>query len=242
MGEINGYELSRIWFDWCFENPEKISPNHSALYFFCIEHCNRLGWKKKFGLPTTMAKEAIGIKSYNTYISTFHDLINWGFIELVEKSKNQFSSNIIALSKIDKAPNKALDKALIKHVTKRCESTRQSISSIDKPLTINKEQPFSFYDLELEKNKDNVQWLFAYKSFVNFLKGENELNEPAVKILAVRDQLSFEQFVKVCTSCEKNGIELRDMMNSMLNTPAYLKNKVSLSLTLQNWIGRNAKK
>lgn len=49
---MNGYELSRKWFDWCFENPEKINPNHSAMYFFIIEHCNRLGWKDKFGLPT----------------------------------------------------------------------------------------------------------------------------------------------------------------------------------------------
>ena len=24
---MNGYELSRLWFDFCFENPEKIKPN-----------------------------------------------------------------------------------------------------------------------------------------------------------------------------------------------------------------------
>ena len=138
---MNGYELSRFWFDWCFENPEKIKPNHTALYFFCVEHCNRLGWKHKFGLPTTMAKEAIGIRSYNTYIQTMNDLVDWGFIEMIERSKNQYSSNIIALSNFDKA----LDKALIKHTTKQSESTRQSIDSIDKPLTkepltINQEQ------------------------------------------------------------------------------------------------------
>lgn len=56
-----GYDLSRSWFDWCFINPE--NSNHTALYFF-IEHCNRMGWKERFGLPTTMTK-----KSYwNTFI------------------------------------------------------------------------------------------------------------------------------------------------------------------------------
>jgi hypothetical protein len=40
---MNGYDLSRNFFDWCFENPEKVSPNHSAIYFFAIEHCNRWG-------------------------------------------------------------------------------------------------------------------------------------------------------------------------------------------------------
>lgn len=132
---MNSYELSRNWFDWSFENPEKINPNHSALYFFTIEHCNRLGWKEKFGLPTTMAKESIGIRSYNTYIKTLNDLVDFGFIKLIEKSKNQYSSNIIALSNFNKATDKALDKAMIKHATKQCES----ISSIDKQETINKE-------------------------------------------------------------------------------------------------------
>ena len=132
---MNSYELSRNWFDWSFENPEKINPNHSALYFFTIEHCNRLGWKEKFGLPTTMAKESIGIRSYNTYIKTLNDLVDFGFIKLIEKSKNQYSSNIVALSNFNKATDKALDKAMIKHATKQGES----ISSIDKQETINKE-------------------------------------------------------------------------------------------------------
>lgn len=126
----NIYDLSRNWFDFCFENPDKIKPNHTALYFFCIEHCNRLGWKNKFGLPTTMAKEAIGVHSYNTYIATLNDLVNFGFIKIVQKSKNQYSSNIIELSNFNKALDKALDKAFIKHDTKQSESTEQSIDSI----------------------------------------------------------------------------------------------------------------
>ena len=128
---MNGYELSRNWFDWCFENPEKIKPNHTALYFFAVEHCNRLGWKKKYGMPTTMAMEAIGIKSYNTYINTLNDLVEWGFIEMIQRSKNQYSANIVALSKFDKALDKALDEALIKHASKQSES----IDSIDKQET-----------------------------------------------------------------------------------------------------------
>jgi hypothetical protein len=151
---MNGYELSRKWFDFCFENPEKIKPNHTALYFFCIENCNRLGWKSKFGLPTTMAKEAIGIRSYNTYIQTLNDLIEFGFIEMIEKSKNQYSSNIIALSNFNKALDKALDKALIKHGTKQSESMEQSINSINKQETKNKEQK-TYKQTSLSELKDS---------------------------------------------------------------------------------------
>lgn len=141
---MNSYELSRAFFDWSFENPEKITPTHVAMYFFIIEHCNRLGWKEKFGLPTTMVKEAIGIKNFRTYTNTLNELVEWGFIIMIEKSKNQYSSNIIAIAKNTiarakaptKAPTKALDKALQKHHTKHCKS----IDSIDKQVTINKEQ------------------------------------------------------------------------------------------------------
>jgi len=126
---MNSYELSRNWFNWCFENPEKISPNHTAMYFFIIEHCNRLGWKEKFGLPMEMTKDAIGIKNYRTYSNTLNDLIEWGFIALIQKSKNQYSSNVIAIVKNTKANTKALDKAMQTHSQKQVES----IVCIDKP-------------------------------------------------------------------------------------------------------------
>lgn len=151
---MNSYELSRTWFDWCFENPEKINPNHSALYFFAIEHCNRLAWKSKFGLPTEMAKEAIGIKSYKTYIKTLNDLVDWGFIKMIEKSKNQYSSNIVALVKNDKALDKALDKAISKASKKQVKSN----DSIDKPN--NKETIEQF-------NKENVYRSFLHLSITN---------------------------------------------------------------------------
>lgn len=117
--ELSGYELSKDWFDFCYENPEKINPNHTAMYFFIIEHCNRLGWKEKFGLPMQMTKDAIGIKNYRTFSNTFNDLVEWGFIKLVEKSKNQYSANIVAIVKNAKAHTKALSKAMQKHLQKQ---------------------------------------------------------------------------------------------------------------------------
>lgn len=131
------FKLTRAFWDFSFENPERIKPNHCALYLFIVEHCNRLGWKEKFGLPTTMSKDAIGIRSYNTYINTLNDLVDFGFIIMIEKSKNQYSSNIVALSNNNKTLNKALDKAFINHATKQSESTIQSIDSINKQHTTN---------------------------------------------------------------------------------------------------------
>jgi len=164
---MNGYELSRNFWNFAFDNPEKVRPYHIAIYFFSIEHCNRLGWKKKFGFPTSMVMEATGIKSYNSYKKYFDDIVDWGFFDVIEYSKNQYSSNIIALSLKEKALDKALDKALIKHGTKQSEST----CSIDKQETskqINKEQaPPSLEEVILyfEENgytKDSATKMFEY--------------------------------------------------------------------------------
>ena len=154
---MNSYELYRNFFDWCFENPHKVTPSHVAIYCFSVEHCNRLGWKTNFGLPTTMAMEAVGIKSYNTYIKTFNELVEFGFIKLVEKSKNQYSANIIALSKFNKALDKALDKAMIKHKTKQRESTVQSIDSINKPINNYTNLPINQLTIEEEQQAAKSQ-------------------------------------------------------------------------------------
>jgi hypothetical protein len=187
---MNGYDLSRKWFDWSFENPEKISPNHSALYFFAIEHCNRLGWRKKFGFPTEMAKDAIGIKSYNTYIKTLNDLVDWGFIEMIERSKNQYSSNIIALSNFDKALDKALDKAIVKATEKQSESTSESIDSINKPITINNKTP-------------SVNWEGLL----------NQFNEITGKKSKVVDDKAKKQFLARL----KDGYTKNDIVNAITN-------------------------
>jgi hypothetical protein len=86
---MNIYELSRSWFDFAFKNPHKIQPIHGIIFFFAIEHCNRLGWKSIFGFPTSMVLEATGIKSYSSYKKHFDELVSFGFIKVHEYSKNQ---------------------------------------------------------------------------------------------------------------------------------------------------------
>jgi hypothetical protein len=181
---MNGYELSRNYFDWCFENPEKVSPNHTAIYFFAIEHCNRLGWRKKFGFPTQMAMDAIGIKKHQTYSRYLNDLVDFGFIQMIEKSRNQYSSNIISLINAMPKNGKALDKAIVKHGAKQTEtmgqSTGQSNSSIYKQLTINQEpiKPLNKNDLIFQELIISESWIenTAMQSNLKFTPDEVKLN------------------------------------------------------------------
>jgi hypothetical protein len=179
---MNGYELSRNWFDWSFENPELITPTHTAIYFFAIEHCNRLGWKDKFGFPTQMAMDAIGVRKHQTFTKHFTDLVEWGFIGLVQKSKNQYSANIISLKSAMPKNGKALDKAMIKHGAKQSQSTGQSMDSIDKQET-NKQGTINVSERKLKfaSTLEPFQKLYPKQMLSDFYKYWGELNKSGTK-------------------------------------------------------------
>lgn len=142
---ITGYSLSRNWFNFSHENTLKVRPIHTAVYTWAIEKCNRLGWKQHFGFPTSEAMEVLGIRNKNTYLKALNDLVDWGFIEMVEESKNQWTSCIIAISKNDTAHGTALDTALIQHDTQQSNGTGYGIGSstdtIYKPLNHETSKP-----------------------------------------------------------------------------------------------------
>lgn len=191
--EVNSYQLSRNWFNFCFDNPDIIRPIHTAIYFFAIEHCNRLGWKEKFGFPSQMVMEAIGVKNWKTYSVALNEIVDFGFIKMIEISKNQYSSNIIAIVKNTKAPTKALDKALSRHLLKHSTKHSQSTVSIDKQEeTNNKEQLTSTwrnnFDIYLSELFD---WFEIIKSDSEYLKEQEKFN-PGIDVI-----LSIEKSIKV---------------------------------------------
>lgn len=213
MAEINSYELSRKWFDWSFENPEKISPNHAAIYFFAIEHCNRLGWRNKFGFPTQMVMDAIGIKKHQTYIKYFNDLVEWGFFELVQKSINQYSANIISLISAKPKSGKALDKAIITHAAKQIKSNGQSNSSIDKPYNNITNKP--------------INTIPEFKEFLNYAL------EKKPKVSQIDLKLKYDSWL---TNDWKNGNDkkITNWKAALLNTLPYIKEGLNSDLSIMD--------
>lgn len=94
---MNGYDLSRRWFDFAFENQDKVLPRHGILYFWLIELNNRLGWVENFKIPLDTAGAAIGIARLQTTRETLLDLVSWGFVKMIIKSPNQYIANVISL-------------------------------------------------------------------------------------------------------------------------------------------------
>jgi hypothetical protein len=111
---MNGYNLSRKWFDFAFENQEA-KVQHTAIYLWCVELNNRLGWKESFRLPTSSTMEGLSIGNKNTFLSALKDLESWGFIKIISESKNQNQARIISICRSESEPAQgtALDMALI---------------------------------------------------------------------------------------------------------------------------------
>jgi|DEB0MinimDraft_6_1074348.scaffolds.fasta_scaffold19795_1 hypothetical protein len=147
---MNGYDLSRKFVDWAFENPAKIRPIHYAVFFFAIEHCNRLGWKKEFGFPSYMVMEAIGVKKHSTFSDAMKDLEDWGFLSVVHKAKNQYTANVIALCAMPKKGT-ARGRAREWHGVEQGNGT----VTIDKPIQTTKQ----VNNETTEQARSLVQWL-----------------------------------------------------------------------------------
>jgi hypothetical protein len=195
------YSINRAFWDYAFANPDKIRPNHCAILFFAIEHCNRLGWKDKFGFPTSMAMEATGIKSYSVYKKAFDELVDFGFFDVKQYSRNQYSSNIIALNDSYKAPSKALDKALIKHISKQVQSTLQST------LQSTHQSNCSIYNTNIQDTNIPIATSFSFKNSLIELGVEKSIVEDWI---IVRKEKKFANtktaFSRIKNEIEKSGL------------------------------------
>jgi hypothetical protein len=148
MAELNGYELSKAWFDFAFENQDKVRPAHTSLYCYIVDLWNRLGHSKAFGLPTEVTMAGSSIGNYKTYATALNDLSEFGFINIITRSKNQYTSNTVALVKTSKASTKALTKAVYEPLNEAVaetpyqsttQSTDRSSDGINKPVNLKPE-------------------------------------------------------------------------------------------------------
>lgn len=132
---MNGYNLSRWWFNYSFENKEA-KCQHTAIFLWCIELNNRMGWKSEFGLPTNSTMEGLSIGNKATYLNALKDLHDWGFIEIIKESKNQYQACVIRIcsEKCHYENATPLDSALIQHSTQHSNDIGSSTVPIDKQI------------------------------------------------------------------------------------------------------------
>ncbi len=159
---MNGYDLHRQWFDFAFANQGLVTPTHTAMYAWFVELNNRMGWVNQFNCPASQTMAAIGVKHHSTYKKTFDDLVEFGFVKVIEEAKNQWTACVIALSNFDEAHSEALDKAIARHVTEQpkgtYQGTPQGTCDINKPLNLETFKPLNLKtEAREEENPDEVE-------------------------------------------------------------------------------------
>lgn len=243
---MTGYELSRNWFDWAFENPDLNTPTHTALYMWFIEKWNRCGQKDKISITTSESMEVLAISSRNTFGKVFKDLCEWGFINVITDSKNQYSCKVISLAqkmcKQDESIDKALDKALIKQSIKQDESTLSSTDTINKQsnkVTIEQsnkvykeisKEIFEARILELEKEnqllkekkkKSSSGGGAAKFDFKQALINEGVEESIASDFMLVRKEKKAPStetaFKLILNECERNQFSINEAIKTCIN-------------------------
>ena len=78
-----------------------------------------------------------------------------------------------------------------------------------------------------------------YISLVSYLFGENAIGSPVEHILKLEKQLTFDEYKKLFSASNSKNMTVGELMDSWVNNPKYSKGKVSIYLTLNNWINRS---
>jgi hypothetical protein len=149
---MNGYQLTRQWFDFAYKN-HQVKAQHTALYCWCVELNNRLQWKESFGLPTDEAREYTGIGNRNTFYAALNDLKNWGFIKEIQSSINQSQSRIISLRLSENA------QAAIQAEDKQSTSTDTGSDTIDKQSKHLNNENNNIGKPKAKRKKEKVQFV-----------------------------------------------------------------------------------
>jgi hypothetical protein len=180
---FNGY-----W-DWASNNPNKVNPTSTAIYFYILSVANELHWKESFGLSSTQIMNGVKIATYKTYKKHFDELVDSGLLKVIEPSINQYKSNVIALVKFTKArPKQSIEQGVstnqstthnhktIKNVKEDIDNTAKADKSDFQKWTAlefaedikkhkqnyDKDMLLSFYEYWVEKD-GNGKMLFQFK-------------------------------------------------------------------------------
>ncbi len=190
--------LTSLWFDFSMNNPDKVRPIHTAIYLWQIELNERLKGLSKFASPPIETMCACAINNYKTYKTAFDELVKFGFIEVVQESKNQNQGLIIALVKNTKALTKAKNSVLVKNTKARSKNESVLVKNTKaKEVALVKNTKAVSLNNIISNNTDNT----------NNNINKNNSKELEAKKIAVRmrdgtdlGQMPVEEFLKKITS------------------------------------------
>ncbi len=148
--------------------------------------------------------------------------VRWGKIETTDNQLLISGSDRVAIA------SQSQRKERKEKERKEKEIKKEDILSSKKSLAS------EFWLKEIDKNK-NEKEVSRYETLFNYLK-----KNKADHLFALRDQLSFKEFVGCMEFFQENKIRMHDTIDDMINAVGAFptkgdKKKVSFNLTLQSW-------
>ena len=214
-------KLYRKFDEWQWLNkPEMVS-----LFVYCLIKANHNGayWQNEkiergqFITSPEKLSVKLGI-SYQSIRTCLTRLEKTG--EIIKKSTNKYT--IITVCNYDSYQ--------MKQQTTNKQLTTNKNNKNDKNNILDKSN--IFYQNEIELSKNNPE----YVKFVKVLFGENNLKQPLVNVLGLKNQLTFAQFPLVMAKRKEYNASITSTLENMENRPTLTKNYTSLQRTLLNWM------
>ena len=192
------FNYFNYFYHWIENNPDKVDPYITAVYFALLNRANKSGWKDRFAIILIDLQETCGINSRTTMLKTLGRLEEFGFIETVSKTTNQYKNRVICLPLNEKHVDSTW-KANEKHV----ESTWTHNKTI-KTIQDNKDLKEDSIESIPTFNFENLDpsYIFKKQNEIDKLK---IFNDPEVNI-AFNDYLKHRISIKKYPS--KNAIKL----------------------------------
>lgn len=251
MEKKTGYSLSRNYFEWVFDNPEKGDVAMTALYFFIIDEFNRSGWKNKIAIYTERCMAGMGCKSPKTYRKAFQQLIECGFITVVTKSKNQYQANIISLG--ERSSDSAEVCAEAKNTQPNNQSDFAEVCAEVCAEAKNTEALTPFLNhmnnkTIKENNKDIEQASFSHYEIIDvvdvnqcayypFVEFQNWIKENAPNVATMKEPFTRDQFESITS--EYDIKDIKEILEAMHNYKPLKSKNISANLTARNWLKRD---
>ena len=217
-------------------------------YFYEWGEDQLLLFKKKVNVDINLINDVINAclrrnlfnkKMFDTYKILTSGGIQKRFIQAVKSSRR--SQVIFEEKYLCKGINDYINEINSEFITVNSDIGTQSKEKKKKEDKIKEyiKEKLSFYSNEIKNIEDKEGLKERYVAFVSYLFGENAIGSPAEHILKLEKQLTFDEYKKLFSASNSKNMTVGELMDSWVNNPKYSKDKISIYLTLNNWINRS---
>ncbi len=173
---IDGFRQIEAFYEWVFNNPDKIRPTHVSLYLFLWNQANRSKWVEWFKCPYDLAMQGACIGNNGTYYRCLDELKKWGLIDY-KKGINNFKAPLINLFQLYDSEQ------LTEHVTvPLCE--QQTVQQpVQQPVQQYAQQPVHIYNYITNNRKlitDNEKKILTFFESLKSKPKKNVFTPPQI--------------------------------------------------------------